>query len=70
MKKSVSKKVEKVIKEELEEMTQRTSLREVTTIGARMVLRVAIVEEVTAPYPQRDYNLQSPEQWQSSHHSR
>jgi transposase-like protein len=60
MKKSLSKKVEKVIKEGLEEMTQRSSLREVTTIGARMMLRVAIEEEVTA-YLQRDYYERSAE---------
>jgi putative transposase len=60
MKKSVSKKVEKVIKEGLEEMTQRSSLREVTTTGARMMLRVAIEEEVTA-YLQRDYYERSAE---------
>ena len=46
MKMSVSKKAEKVIKAGLEELRQGLSLREVTTIGARMILRVAIEEEV------------------------
>ena len=54
MKMSVSKKVEKVIKEGLEELMQGPSLREVTTIGSRMILRVAVEEELTA-YLQRDY---------------
>ena len=58
MKKSVSKKVEKVIKEGLEEMMQGSSLREATTIGLRIILRVAIEEEVTA-YLRRDYYKRS-----------
>jgi putative transposase len=44
----------------LEEMTQRSSLREVTTIGARMMLWVAVEEEVTS-YLQRDYYERSAE---------
>lgn len=51
---SLSKKSEKVIKEHLEEFTGRQSLAELTRYGARMMLEVAIEEELTA-FLGRDY---------------
>lgn len=53
MKESLSKKAKKVIEKELGELKQRSSLAELTRIGARMMLQVAI-EEVTA-FLGRDY---------------
>ena len=54
MKKSLSKKTKKVIEENLEEFLTMPPLRELTRIGARMMLQSAMEEEVTA-YLQRDY---------------
>ena len=53
MRKSLSKKSRKVIKEHLEEFMAMPPLGELTRIGARMMLQVALEEEVTA-YIQRD----------------
>jgi len=54
MKTSLTKKARKVIEEGLGELRQRSSLGELTRIGARMMLEVAIEEEVTA-FLGRDY---------------
>lgn len=48
MKKSLTKKAKKVIEEGLEEMRQVQPLAEITRIGARMMLQVAVEEEITA----------------------
>ncbi len=54
MKKSLSKKAKKVIEEGLEEFMAVPPLTELTRIGARMMLQVALEEEITA-YLERDY---------------
>lgn len=51
---SLSKKSEKVIEKYLEDLGQRNSLIELTKIGARMMLEVALEEEITAALG-RDY---------------
>lgn len=48
MKKSLSKKSKKVIKESLEEFRLMSPLTELTKIGARMMLQIAVEEEITA----------------------
>jgi len=48
MRKSLSKKSEKVIEKHLEEFNGRQPLIELTKIGARMMLEVAVQEELTA----------------------
>lgn len=48
MRKILSKKSEKVIKKGLEELMQRSSLAELTRIGARMMLEVAVEQDITA----------------------
>jgi len=53
MKKSLSKKTKKVIDENLEEFLTMPPLRELTRIGARMMLQSAMEEEVTT-YLERD----------------
>ena len=53
MKKSLSKKTKKVIEENLEEFLTMPPLRELTRIGARMMLQSAMEEEVTT-YLERD----------------
>ena len=54
MKKSLSKKTKKVIEENLEEFLTMPPLRELTRIGARMMLQSAMEEEVTT-YLERDF---------------
>jgi len=54
MKRSLSKKAKKVIEENLEEFKAMLPLRELTRIGARMMLQVALEEEITANL-ERDY---------------
>ena len=54
MRKSLSKKSKKIIEKGIEELKQRSSLAELTRIGARMMLEVAIEEELTA-FLGRDY---------------
>lgn len=54
MEKSLSKKSEKVIEKHLEEFKQGSSLIELTRVGARMMLEVAVEEELTA-FLGRDY---------------
>lgn len=54
MKKSLSKKTKKVIEENLEEFLAMPPLRELTRIGARMMLQSAMEEEVTT-YLERDF---------------
>src|SRR4030066_1344888 len=54
MKRSLSKKAKKVIEENLEEFMAMPPLRELTRIGARMMLQVALEEEITA-HLERDY---------------
>lgn len=54
MRKSLSKKSKKVIEKGLEELKQRSSLAELTRIGARMMLGVAIEEEMRT-FLRRDY---------------
>jgi len=51
---SLSKKSKKIIEKRLEEFKQRESLVELTKVGARMAIEVAIEEELTALL-QRDY---------------
>jgi len=51
---SLSKKSKKVIEKGLGELKQRSSLAELTRIGARMMLGVAVEEEFTA-FLGRDY---------------
>jgi transposase-like protein len=54
VKKSLSKKTKKVIEENLEEFLTMPPLRELTRIGARMMLQSAMEEEVTT-YLERDF---------------
>ena len=54
MRKSLSKKSKKVIEKNLEEFTGRQSLIELTRTGAKMMLQVAVEEELTA-FLGRDY---------------
>ena len=54
MKRSLSKKSKKVIEKHLEEFKQRSSLVELTKAGARMMLQVALEEELTV-FLGRDY---------------
>lgn len=54
MERSLSKKSKKVIEKYLEDLGQRNSLIELTKIGARMMLEVALEEELTA-FLGRDY---------------
>lgn len=54
MRKSLSKKSGKVIIDSMEEFSQVSSLKELTRIGAKMMLQIAIEEELTA-FLQRDY---------------
>jgi len=54
VKKSLSKKAQKVIEENLEEFMKMPSLIELTKLGARMMLQSALEEEVTA-FLERDY---------------
>ncbi len=59
MKRSLSKKAKKVIEENLEAFMAMPPLRELTRIGARMMLQVALEEEITA-HLERDYYERSP----------
>lgn len=61
MRKSLSKKSKKVIEQGLEQLKQSSSLVELTRIGARMMLEVAIEEELTA-FLGRDYYERRDEQ--------
>ena len=54
MKKNISKKTKEVIEKELDEMNHIRSLMELTCIGARMMLQVALEEELKA-FLGRDY---------------
>lgn len=54
MERSLSKKAKKVIEKYLLEFKQRDSLVELTKTGARMMLEVALEEELTA-FLGRDY---------------
>jgi putative transposase len=54
VKKSLSKKTKKVIEENLEEFLTMPPLRELTRIGAKMMLQSAMEEEVTT-YLERDF---------------
>jgi putative transposase len=54
MRRSLSKKSKKVIEKHLEDFKQRSTLVELTKIGARMMLEVAIEEELSA-FLGRDY---------------
>ncbi|MEW6054952.1 MAG: IS256 family transposase [Nitrospirota bacterium] len=54
MKKSLSKKAKKVIEENFEEFIVMPSLAELTRMGAKMMLQVAVEEEITA-YLARDH---------------
>jgi len=54
VKKSLSKKTKKVIEEDPEEFLTMPLLKELTRIGARMMLQSAMEEEVTT-YPERDF---------------
>jgi hypothetical protein len=54
VKKSLSKKTKKVIEENLEEFLMMPPLRELTRIGAKMMLQSAMEEEVTT-YLERDF---------------
>ncbi|MBI5195285.1 MAG: IS256 family transposase [Nitrospirae bacterium] len=54
MKRSLTKKARKVIDAGLEELRQAPPLAEITRIGARMMLQVAVEEEITA-HIGRDY---------------
>lgn len=54
MKRSLSKKAKKVIEENMEEFKAMPPLTELTRIGARMMLQVALEEEITANL-ERDY---------------
>jgi transposase-like protein len=54
MKKNISKKTKEVIEKELDEMNHIRSLMELTRIGARMMLQVALEEELKA-FLGRDY---------------
>lgn len=54
MKKSLSKKTKDVIEKELEQLNHLNSLMDITRIGARMMLQVAIEEELTA-FLERDH---------------
>ena len=54
MKRSLSKKAKKVIEENLKEFKAMLPLGELTRIGARMMLQVALEEEITANL-ERDY---------------
>lgn len=54
MKKSLTKKAKKVIEAGLEELRQMPTLSEITRIGARMMLQVAVEEEITAQI-EREY---------------
>jgi transposase-like protein len=54
VKKSLSKKARKVIEENLEEFVVMPSLAELTRMGAKMMLQVAVEEEITA-YLARDH---------------
>lgn len=59
MKRSLSKKAKKVIEENLEEFMAMPPLTELTRIGARMMLQVALEEEITA-HLERDYYERTP----------
>lgn len=54
MRRSLSKKSKKVIEKHLKDFKQRSTLVELTKVGARMMLEVAIEEELTA-FLGRDY---------------
>ncbi len=54
MRKSLTKKAKKVIESGVAELKQAMPLAEITRMGARMMLQVAVEEEVTA-YLNRDY---------------
>lgn len=54
MKKSITKKAKKAIEKGIEELRSMSSLERITRIGAKMMLQVAVEEEVAA-YLQRDY---------------
>ena len=59
MKKSLSKKSKKVIEESLEEFKAMPPLTELTRIGARMMLQVAVEEEITAHLARDHYERTS-----------
>src|SRR3989337_1240972 len=61
MRESLSKKAKKVIEKGLGELKQRSSLAELTRIGARMMLEVAVEDELTA-FLGRDYYERRDEQ--------
>ncbi|MCG2709982.1 MAG: hypothetical protein L6246_06675 [Thermodesulfovibrionales bacterium] len=54
MKKSVSKKTKEVIEKHMGEMNHISSIMELTRTGARMMLQIAIEEELLA-FLDRDY---------------
>lgn len=54
MKKSITKKAKKAIEKGFEELRSMSSLERITRIGAKLMLQVAVEEEVAA-YLQRDY---------------
>ena len=51
---SLSKKSKKVIEKQMEEFKQRNSLVEITKVGARMMIQIALEEELMA-FLGRDY---------------
>lgn len=59
MKKSLSKKAKKVIEESLNEFKTLPPLAELTRIGARMMLQVAVEEEITAHLARDHYERTS-----------
>jgi transposase-like protein len=59
MKKSLSKKAKKVIEDNVGEFSVLSPLSELTKIGARMMLQVALEEEITA-HLERDYYERTP----------
>jgi ribosome maturation factor RimP len=54
MRKSVSKKTKEVIEKHIGEMNHSSSIMELTRSGARMMLQIAIEEELSA-FLDRDY---------------
>lgn len=59
VKKSLSKKAKKVIEESVEELRAMPPLTELTKIGARMMLQVALEEEITAHLARDHYERTS-----------
>jgi ribosome maturation factor RimP len=50
MRKSVSKKTKEVIEKHIGEMNHSSSIMELTRSGARMMLQIAIEEELSQPF--------------------